>query len=106
MLLAADAYIEPDAAGIGQGREHRHLVIAKQDFGILAIARVSEAADTERAIVDQVAEEDRSPFLGRVRLERGEKTLEVAVDVADDQDRQIDRSHSSPGPSIRRTARV
>ena len=104
--LAADADPEADSSGIAQRPEHRDFVVAQQDLRVGTVPRVAQSSNAEHPVVDEVAEEDGAPFGRRVRLECGEEALDVPVHVADDQDRQIVRSHSSPGPSTRRTARV
>src|SRR5260370_20770720 len=81
-------------------------MVAEQDSGVGPVPRITQGADAEQPIVDEVAEEDRAPLTGRVGFQRLEEPLEVAVNVAGDQDRQVARSHSSPSPTIRRTARV
>jgi hypothetical protein len=81
-------------------------VVAEQDLAVGPVVRVAKRSDAERTTVHQVAQEDGSPAVGRVGPDRGEEALEVAMDVADDQDGQRDRSNSSAGPSRRRTARV
>src|SRR4029077_15748323 len=106
VLLAADADVEPDSRRIAQRRQHRDLVIAEDDVGVRTVARVAHAADAEHAVVHEVTKEDRVPTFGGIRLQRDKEALDVAVDVADDQDWQIARSHSSSWPSTRRTARV
>src|SRR5207248_201339 len=68
--------------------EHRHLVVAEQDVGVRAVAGVTERADTEHAVVDEVAYEECSPLVCGVGFEGLEEALEVAMDVADDQDGQ------------------
>jgi flagellar biogenesis protein FliO len=80
---------------LGEGGEHQHLVVAEEDGGVGTVARVPQGADPERAPVDEVADEDRPPAVGRIPLERLEQPLQVTVDVADDQDREI-VAHSSP----------
>ena len=67
---------------------------------------VAQRTDAEHPVVDEVTEEDRAPPVGGVRLEGLEQPLQVAMDVADDQDRQIVRSQASPSPSTRLIALV
>src|SRR3989442_116846 len=57
----------------------------------------------QRRVAREVADEDGVPLIGWIGAQRLEEALEIAVDVADDQDWQAFRSHSSPRPSTRRT---
>src|SRR5207253_7595081 len=68
-------------------------IFAEDDVGVLAVARVAQAPDAESPVVHEVAEEDRPPPVRGIRLEGGEEALEVSVDVADDQRRQVVRGH-------------
>src|SRR5207237_9129655 len=77
----------PDAFSLAQRQQHRHLVVAEQDVGVRAVAGVTERADTEHAVVDEVAYEQGSPLVGGVGFQGLEEALEVAVEFADDQDR-------------------
>src|SRR5260370_9147754 len=106
MLLPADRHPESDARRIPQRPQQRDLVIAHENRRVGAVAGISERADSERPVVDEVADENGVPPIGWIREQRFEEALEIAVDVTDDQDRQVFRSHSSPRPSTRRTALV
>ncbi|GAC1669357.1 MAG: hypothetical protein PVS3B2_09820 [Candidatus Dormibacteraceae bacterium] len=77
-------------------------MVAEQHGGVGPVARETERAHAEGTVVDEVAEDDGSPFLCWVGLERLEEALKVAMHVAGDKDRQIVRSHSSMliGPGI------
>src|SRR6266852_7801436 len=103
MLLPADRHPEADARRISQRPQHCDLVVAHENRGVATVARVSERADTEHPVVDEVADENGVPLISWIRPQRLEEALEIAVDVTDDQDRQIFRSHSSPRPSTHRT---
>jgi len=72
-------------------------VVAEQHLAVRPVARKAKRADAEQAVVDQVAEEDRPPLVGGVRLQRGEESLDVAVDVADDEDGQADPKRAPGG---------
>jgi len=69
-------------------------VVAEKNSGVGPVARVTESADPEHSVVDQVADEHRVPLRCGIRPEGVEEALEVAVDVADDQSPQIFRSQS------------
>jgi len=73
-------------------------VVAEKDTRVGPVARVSERAGAEDSVVDEVAEEDGVPLIGRIGLQRLEQTLDVAVDVPDDQDGQIVRRQPSRLP--------
>ena len=75
VALAAERDPPPDAFSVAQGPEHRHLVVAEQDFGVRAVAGVTERADTEHAVVDEVANEEGSPLVGGVGFEGLEEAL-------------------------------
>ena len=83
-------------------------MVAEQDSRVGTVAGVAEAAYPEGAAVHQVAQEDGPPLVGRVGLQSLEEPLQVAVDVADDQDRQRHswRTTASDVPLSRRTALV
>src|SRR5207248_8473173 len=109
--LTADAHPVGEAAGVAPRPEEGQLVVAEQHLAVGAVARIAQGADSECAAVDQVAQEDCPPALGWVGSQRLEQPLQVAVDVADDQDREIGSGQSvrrrcSPAPVRRRTARV
>src|SRR5260370_36407530 len=106
MLLSADGHPEADARWIPQRPQQRDLVVAQENRGVGAVAGISERADAEHPVVDEVADEHCVPLIGWIEAQRLEKALEIAVDVADDQDRQAFRSQSSPRPLTRRTALV
>src|SRR2546425_1210185 len=89
MLLASDGHPEADARRITQRPEHRHLVVAEEHRGVRPVTRVAEGADTEHPVINQVADEHRVPAVGWVGAERFEEPLEVAVDVPDEEDRQV-----------------
>src|SRR5438477_4912560 len=95
MALAADAHPEPDASRIPKRPQHRRFVIAEQHVGVAAIASEAQAADAEHSVVDKIAQEHGAPPVRWITLKRGEQTLKVAVDVADDQDRQVAGGHVS-----------
>src|ERR1700687_2843715 len=94
VALASDAHPESDARRIAQRPQHRNFVVAEQHGGVGSVSSVTQGADAEWAVVDQVTEEDGSPAVRRVRFERFEQALEVAMDVAGDEYRQIVSSHS------------
>src|SRR2546427_7840551 len=89
MALAADAHPEPDASRIPKRPEHRGFVIAEQHVGVGAIASEAQTADAESSVVDKITQEHGAPPVRWIRLQCGEETLKVAVDIADDQDRQV-----------------
>ena len=64
-------------------------MVAEQHHGVGAVAREAQGADAEGAVVDQVAEENRPPLGCGLGFERLEEALEIAVNVPDDEDRQI-----------------
>jgi hypothetical protein len=70
-------------------------VVSEQDGAVGAVAGVAKGADAEKTVVDEVTEEDGPPLVRRIRVERLEKALEVAMDVADDQDGQVVRGRPS-----------
>ncbi len=86
VALASDAHPESDARRIAQRPEHRDLVVAEKHGGVGAVSRVPQGADAERTVVDQVAKEDGSPAIRWVGCQRVEEPLEVAMDIAGDQD--------------------
>jgi len=89
VVLAAEPHPPADSCRIPQCPQHRDLVVAEKDCRVRAVARVAQGADAEVAGVDQVAEKDGVPLGGGVRLEGLEESLEIAVHVAHDQNRQI-----------------
>src|SRR5438132_7205623 len=89
MLLASDGHPEADARRITQRPEHRHLVVAEEHRGVRPVTRVAEGADTEHPVINQLADEHRVPAVGWIGAERFEGPLEVAVDVPDEEDRQV-----------------
>src|SRR6266581_1305607 len=97
VALAAGRHPETDSGGIAQRPQQRDLVVAEKDGRVGAVASVPERADPKHSVVDEVSDEDGVPQIGWIRLQGFEEPLQVAVNVADDQDRQIVRSHSSPG---------
>src|SRR5450759_4139915 len=94
VALSSDSHPETDSGRISQCPKHRDLVVAEEHDRVGPVARVAQGADAKRPVVDQVAEEDRPPLGARVRLERLEEPLEIAVDVPDDQDGQVVYAHS------------
>ena len=93
VLLAADPHPETDAQRITKRPEHCDLVVAEDHGRVGAIARVAQGPDSKGPVVNEVAEEDRAPAVRWIGFEGVEQPLEVAVDVADDQDRQIVSGH-------------
>jgi hypothetical protein len=79
-------------------------VVADKNTRIGPVPRVSERAGAEESVVEEVAEEDGVPLIRRIRLERFEQPLDVAVDVSDDQDGQIVSQWRSIPCGIRRPA--
>src|SRR2546425_12045267 len=68
-------------------------MIAEQHVAVGATASEAQTADAERSVVDKITQEHGPPPVRWIRLECGEETLKVAVDVADDQDRQVAGGH-------------
>src|SRR5258708_4704377 len=87
--IGAPRFRGGDFLSVPQRPEHRPLVVAEQPRRVGAVAGVAQGAHPERPVVDEVAEEDRPPLGRRIRLERLEEAFEIAVDVPDDQDRQV-----------------
>jgi hypothetical protein len=91
MALAADAHPEAYASRVSQSPEHGDLMVAEQNQRVASIARVPQGADAEWPVVDKVAKEDGAPLVRWIRLQRLEESLEIAVDVPDDQNGQVVR---------------
>src|SRR6202140_1353974 len=89
VLLATDSNPETDTGRIAQRPEHRDLVVAQKHHRVGSVAGVAQGAAAEGTVVDQGAEEDRAPLGCGIRFERLEETLEIAVHVPDDEDRQV-----------------
>ena len=87
--LAAKAHPARQVGPIAEGPEHRDLVVAEQQRSVGAVAGVAESSDAEWPAVDEVAQEDGVPAFRGVGKEGLEHSLDVPVDVAHHDHRQV-----------------